>query len=56
VTATEVMVTLKRPHQAVFGENEPGQSSYLRFRLSPDVLISLGARAKVPGRPWSARG
>ena len=49
VTTTEVMVTLKRPPQAVFGEIEPGQSNYLRFRLGPSVLISLGARAKVPG-------
>jgi glucose-6-phosphate 1-dehydrogenase len=48
-TMTEVMVSLKRPPQAVFGETEPGQSNYLRFRLSPDVVISLGARAKVPG-------
>jgi glucose-6-phosphate 1-dehydrogenase len=49
VTTTEVMVTLKRPPPAVFGEIEPSQSNYLRFRLSPNVLISLGARAKVPG-------
>jgi glucose-6-phosphate 1-dehydrogenase len=49
VTVTEVMVTLKRPPQAVFGEIEPGQSNYLRFRLSPNVVIALGTRAKVPG-------
>lgn|GEM_PF-28067 len=49
VTTTEVMVTLKRPPQAVFGEIAPGRSNYLRFRLSPDVLISLGARAKITG-------
>jgi len=49
VTATEVMVTLKRPPQAVFGEIEPRQSNFLRFRLSPNVVIALGARAKVPG-------
>ena len=49
VTATEVMVTLKSPPQAVFGEIEPSQSNFLRFRLSPNVLIALGARAKVPG-------
>jgi glucose-6-phosphate 1-dehydrogenase len=49
VTVTEVMVTLKRPPQPVFGEIEPGQSNYLRFRLSPNVVIALGARAKVPG-------
>ena len=49
VTATEVMVTLKSPPQAVFGEIEPSQPNFLRFRLSPNVLIALGARAKVPG-------
>ncbi len=49
VTATEVMVTLKRPPQAVFGPIEPRESNYVRFRLSPDVVIALGARAKVPG-------
>jgi glucose-6-phosphate 1-dehydrogenase len=49
VTTTEVMVTLKRPPQAVFGPIEPGESNYVRFRLSPNVVIALGARAKVPG-------
>ena len=43
------MVALKHPPLAVFGEIEPGQSNYLRFRLNPNVLISLGARAKLPG-------
>ena len=49
VTATEIEVELKRPPQAVFGEVEPPQSNYYRFRISPFVKISLGARAKVPG-------
>jgi len=49
VTATEVIVELKRPPQAVFGERDAGRPNYFRFRLSPDVFISLGARAKVPG-------
>jgi glucose-6-phosphate 1-dehydrogenase len=48
-TATEVLVELKRPPYSVFGEVEPGQSNYLRFQLSPRVLIALGARAKAPG-------
>ncbi len=48
-TVTEVMVTLKRPPQAVFDEIEPRQSNYFRFRLGPDVVIALGTRAKVPG-------
>jgi glucose-6-phosphate 1-dehydrogenase len=49
VTATEVLVRLKRPPQAVFDEIAPQDSNYLRFRLSPNVLISVGARVKVPG-------
>ena len=49
VTATEVMVKLKQPPQSVFGEPLPARTNYVRFLLSPDVLISLGARAKVPG-------
>ena len=49
VTATEVRVELKRPPQSVFGEAEPPDADYFRFRLTPDMSISLGARAKKPG-------
>jgi glucose-6-phosphate 1-dehydrogenase len=49
VTATEVLVTMKRPPQSVFGEIVSPHSNYFRFRLSPDIVISLGARAKVEG-------
>jgi len=49
VTATEVLVELKRPGQSVFGESEPPDADYFRFRLTPDMSISLGARAKKPG-------
>lgn len=48
-TATEVLVKLHRPPQVVFDEIKPGQSNYFRFRLSPNVFISLFARVKVPG-------
>ena len=37
VSATEIRVELDRP------------GNYVRFRLSPDVVISLGAMAKLPG-------
>jgi len=37
VSATEIRIELDRP------------GNYVRFRLSPDVLISLGATAKAPG-------
>lgn len=45
-TMTEVLVTLKPP---VLGELCPGQANYVRFRLSPDVTIAIGARVKRPG-------
>jgi glucose-6-phosphate 1-dehydrogenase len=48
-TTTEVFVQLKHPPRRVFDEDEPGHPNYLRFRLSPDVFISLGARAKMAG-------
>ncbi len=49
VTATEVLVELKRPPVDMFDEVAPSDANYLRFRLSPDMSISLGARAKQPG-------
>ncbi|MGZ8820621.1 MAG: glucose-6-phosphate dehydrogenase [Aeromicrobium sp.] len=49
VTATEVLVELKRSTHSVFGESEPPDADYFRFRLTPDMSISLGARAKKPG-------
>jgi glucose-6-phosphate 1-dehydrogenase len=49
LTATELLVTLKRPPQDVFDPVLFGESDHVRFRLSPDVSISLGARVKAPG-------
>ena len=49
VTATEVLVELKRPPQNVFDAIAPSQANNFRFRLSPEVSISLVARAKKPG-------
>lgn len=49
VTATEITVDLKNPPQVTFGEVEPPQSNYYRFRISPVVKISVGARAKISG-------
>jgi glucose-6-phosphate 1-dehydrogenase len=49
LTITEIQVELQDPPQAVFGEEQPAEPNYYRFRLSPDVIISLGARTKVPG-------
>jgi glucose-6-phosphate 1-dehydrogenase len=48
VTATEIRVELKHPPKAVF-DRLPPSPNYVRFRLSPDVVISLGSRVKLPG-------
>jgi glucose-6-phosphate 1-dehydrogenase len=49
ITATEVIVDLKLPPVAIFDEIGAAQSNYFRFRLSPEVVISEGARVKRPG-------
>jgi glucose-6-phosphate 1-dehydrogenase len=48
-TGTEVLVELHRPARNVFDEPDPGDPNALRFTLSPDVALSLRARAKLPG-------
>jgi len=51
VSVTEVLVTLKRPplrHRA------SEETNHLRFRLSPDVTIALGARVKKPGEQMAS--
>jgi glucose-6-phosphate 1-dehydrogenase len=47
VTATEVFVQL-RPPPAIYSDAPP-PPNYLRFRISPDMSISLGAMVKSPG-------
>ena len=49
MTCTEVTVELKNPPLVVFKEPPPGPGNYVRFRLSPKVVIAVGARAKRPG-------
>ncbi|TAM44680.1 MAG: glucose-6-phosphate dehydrogenase [Burkholderiaceae bacterium] len=49
VTCTEVMVELRPPPRALFDADGSGRSNFFRFRLSPDRLISVGARIKAPG-------
>jgi glucose-6-phosphate 1-dehydrogenase len=48
-TCTEVTVELRQPPPVVFQEAAPSRGNYVRFRLSPQVVIALGARAKRPG-------
>ena len=46
VTATEVMVTLKRPPMTRMAA---GTGNYFRLRLGPQVTLALGAMVKKPG-------
>ena len=45
-TATEVLVKLRRPPVSKLC---PDETNYVRFRLSPEVTIAIGARVKQPG-------
>ncbi len=45
VTATEVLVKLRQPPLSKL----PPGSNFFRFRLGPDLSLSLGARVKRPG-------
>jgi glucose-6-phosphate 1-dehydrogenase len=49
VTTNQIIVHLKRPPLSVFAERDQGLPNYLRFRLSPDVKIAIGARTKKDG-------
>jgi glucose-6-phosphate 1-dehydrogenase len=49
MTCTEVLVELKQPPPVVFQEPLPPVGNTVRFRLSPQVVIAIGARAKRPG-------
>ena len=46
---TEVVVELKQPPPVVFDEPPARVGNYARFRLSPQVVIAIGALAKKPG-------
>jgi len=46
VTATEVIVRLKRPPLRLASDSDP---NYFRFRLGPDISIATGVRVKRPG-------
>jgi glucose-6-phosphate 1-dehydrogenase len=55
MTTTEVFVELRLPPQVVFNEPKPAVGNYVRFRLSPQVAIAVGAHAKRPGEGMSGR-
>ncbi|CDX25672.1 putative glucose-6-phosphate 1-dehydrogenase [Mesorhizobium sp. ORS 3324] len=49
VHATEVIVRLKRPPLDVFDPIKPDDANYVRFRIDPQVAISIGAQRKIAG-------
>jgi glucose-6-phosphate 1-dehydrogenase len=49
MTCAEVRVEFKTPPPIVFNEPAPAAGNYVRFRLSPQVAIALGARVKRLG-------
>lgn len=49
ITATEVIVRLRRPPLTIFDEAPTAAANYFRFRLSPEVVIATGTRVKRPG-------
>jgi glucose-6-phosphate 1-dehydrogenase len=50
-TTTEVLVTLQRPPLSKLAAND---TNYVRFRLSPDVTIAIGARVKQLGEEMTS--
>jgi glucose-6-phosphate 1-dehydrogenase len=48
-TRTEVIVELKQPPHVVFSEPVSKNGNYVRFRLSPEVEVAIGAKAKRLG-------
>jgi len=53
-TATEVMVELKPPPQALFADSPRSveRANYLRFRLEPSPAIAIAARVKREGEKF----
>jgi glucose-6-phosphate 1-dehydrogenase len=49
VSVTEVLIELKRPPLELFADCRMAPPNRFRFRLSPQVVLALDARAKVPG-------
>ena len=47
ITATEVIVTLRQPPD-IFLENKL-PANYVRFRVTPDLVIAIGSHVKIPG-------
>jgi len=48
-SVTEVLIELKRPPLELFADCKIAPPNRFRFRLSPQVVLALDARAKLPG-------
>jgi glucose-6-phosphate 1-dehydrogenase len=48
-TCAEVVVDFRNPPLDIFHESVTGNRNSVRFRLSPEIVIALQARAKAPG-------
>jgi glucose-6-phosphate 1-dehydrogenase len=48
-TAAEVVVDFREPPLDIFRESFAGSRNSVRFRLSPEIVVALQARAKAPG-------
>lgn len=48
-TTTEIIVKFHDAPPVVFPEKNRGDSNYVKFILSPELRIAIGARAKKPG-------
>ncbi len=55
LTSTEVFMEFRLPPRNVFGEKVAPSRSYIRTRISPDVVIALGLRVKAPGEGMTGR-
>jgi glucose-6-phosphate 1-dehydrogenase len=53
VTCTEAVTVLRQP-PAIYGSKQP-PPNYLRFRISPEVTIALGAMVMEPGEKMVGR-
>jgi len=56
VTATEVLARLRQVPEAIADRTEARETNYMRFRVSPDIAISLGARVKAAGEAMTGTG